>query len=157
MSSQFTVFSPQTLQVLRSLTLLSVHIWAGFLLILLYSRKLALFNFPGPIPEKIPSYVYGSHSLTGGYPHAPVSMASLVASVASLLHPLQHGDLSSSPTSDVMMPFWSPGHAGGTPSFFVPSSWVVSMAVIFSCSLFGWFFIYLVFGFSPTLTGPLPE
>jgi hypothetical protein len=72
------------------------------------------FNFPGPIPEAIPSgVIFGDRPCTappfhGGYPHETASVASASGLATSPLWPLSHGDLSSSSASDLTMSFLPP-------------------------------------------------
>jgi hypothetical protein len=70
------------------------------------------YNFPGGIPPAVPSVIHGGVNPSspcpshGGSPHAPASVSSLLASVAPLLRPLKHEDLSVSLALDLMMSFW---------------------------------------------------
>jgi hypothetical protein len=66
------------------------------------------FNFLGGVHAPVPSVVFGGgcscHSSHVNHPHAHASVALMLASAASLLHPFVHEDSSS--TSDVSMSFW---------------------------------------------------
>jgi hypothetical protein len=67
------------------------------------------FTFPGRLPSSIPAFIHGpgqtlpSH---GGSPHAPASVASMLALAAPPLRPLSHEDLSGSSSSNLTMSFW---------------------------------------------------
>ena len=79
------------------------------------------YNFPGPIPNTIPSFVFHHHgappppgvsvpSLAAGYHHGPASVASASAFAALPLCPLSHEDISASSALDLTMSF--PPHDG---------------------------------------------
>ncbi len=57
----------------------------------------------------------------GGYPHAPASVVSLLASAAPPLHPLTHQDLSASSALDLTMSFW-PSSLVAVAPLVVPSA-----------------------------------
>jgi hypothetical protein len=70
------------------------------------------YNFPGGIPLAVPSFIQSGvnpsppHPSHGGSPHAPASVASLLASAVPPLHPLAHEDFSASLALDLKMSFW---------------------------------------------------
>ena len=83
---------------------------------------LRAYNFPGPIPETIPSVVFHRHGAPpppGVHPHVPASVAHTTAHTVSSLRSLHHGDLSTSSASDITVSGW-PSSTGAVPPV-VPS------------------------------------
>ena len=82
------------------------------------------YNFPGPIPETIPSVIFHCEipPPPGGHPHVPTSVASPTAPAVSLLHSLPRSDLSTASASDITLS-GLPSSAGRVPpaAVFFPS------------------------------------
>jgi hypothetical protein len=74
------------------------------------------YNFPGPIPETIPSVIFHREipPPSGGHPHVPTSVASPTAPAVSPLRSLPRGDLSTALGLDITLSGW-PSLAGPIP------------------------------------------
>ena len=75
------------------------------------------YNFPGTIPEAIPSVVFHHHG-SGGHPHVPASVAHTTAPTVFPLRSLPRGNISTSSASDLTLSGWPPS-AGTAPPVVV--------------------------------------
>jgi hypothetical protein len=82
------------------------------------------YNFPGPIPEAIPSFVFhhqGTPPPPGGHPHVPASVAHTTAHTVSPLRSLPRGDISTLSASDLTLSGWPAPTAPPTPPVVSPT------------------------------------
>jgi hypothetical protein len=80
------------------------------------------YNFPGTIPETIPSVVihrHGDPPPPGGHPHVPTSVAHTTAMTVFPLRSLPRGDISTLSASDLSLSGWPAPSADLTPPVVV--------------------------------------